>query len=37
MFKNRKLLNKIMAVVMILVVASMVLALFAGSFINTGA
>jgi hypothetical protein len=35
MFKNRKHLNKIMAVIMIIVVLSMIGALFAGSFIGT--
>ena len=35
MFKHRKKLEKIMAVIMIIVVASMVLALFGGSFIGT--
>jgi hypothetical protein len=35
MFKNRKHLNRIMAVIMIIVVLSMVGALFAGAFIGT--
>jgi len=35
MFKNRKHLNKIMAVIMIIVVLSMVGALFAGAFIGS--
>lgn len=34
MFKNRKKLEKTMAIVMIIVVASMVIALFGGSFLN---
>ena len=34
MIKNRKHLNKIMAVVMVFVVLSMVLALFGASFIG---
>ncbi len=34
MFKNRKLLNKLMAAVMIVVVLSMVIALFGASFIG---
>jgi uncharacterized membrane protein len=36
MVKNRKLLNKIMAVVMFVVVLSMILALFGGSLLSTG-
>jgi hypothetical protein len=35
MIKNRKHLNKIMAVVMIIVVLSMVIALFGAAFINS--
>lgn len=35
MFNNRKLLHKIMVVTMVLVVASMVMALVAGAFIGT--
>lgn len=34
MFRNRKLLNKIMAVVMVLVVLSMVVALFGSAFLT---
>ncbi len=35
MIKNRKKLEKIMAIVMALVILSMIAALFGGSFINT--
>ncbi len=34
MFRNRKMLEKAMTLVMLVVVISMVVALFAGAFIN---
>ncbi len=33
-FRNRKYLNKVMAIVMVVVVTSMVVALFGAAFIN---
>ncbi len=35
MFRNRKTLEKIMAIVMVIVVASMIVALFGAGFLNS--